>query len=236
MTGSTYVIYYGWLAQDAGGEPNRDARDIAAARAPLLIAQFRTAGPGGHVNLSPQVLSAMHAAGTAVFAYVATNCGKTPLAEVRQAVAGYLEAGADGIFFDEADPLREPACFEYYKALAQCVRDAGKGVIVNPGVAQCGERIMEVADRVMVEHQWRRLRLASLWSFRYPVERFMGVSSNEGQAMGYTVDAQRAVEDTREAWRAGIGWHCSTDCYIGLPEWFGAYIGAVNPGEAAAMP
>ncbi len=91
---------------------------------------------------------------------------------------------------------------------------------------------MEVAGRVMVEHQWRNLRLGSLWSFRYPAQRFMGVSSNEDHAMGYAVDEPRVVEDTREAWRAGIGWHSSTGRYIELPDWFGAYMRAVNSGDA----
>ena len=236
MAGSAYVIYYGWLTDDASGEPNGDAREIAAVPAPLLIAQFCTANPGGHTNLSPQVLALMREAGTAVFAYVATNCGKAPLGDVSAAVTSYLAAGVDGIFFDEADPLREATHFEYYKALARLVRNEGKGVIVNPGVAQCGERIMDVADRVMVEHRWRDLRLGSLWSFRYPAQRFMGVSSNEDDAMGYAVNEERAVADTREAWRAGVGWHAATDRYIELPDWFAAYVRTVNRGEARLSP
>ena len=236
MAGSTYVIYYGWLTDDAGGEPNGDAREIAAVQAPLLIAHCRTAGPGVHANLNPQVLALMHEAGTAVFAYVATNFGKAPPGDVSKVVASCLAAGVDGVFFDETDALREVTHFEYYQALARLVREAGKGVIVNPGVAQCGERIMEVADRVMVEHRWRDLRLGSLWSFRYPAQRFMGVSSNEEHAMGYCVDEQRAVADTLEAWRAGIGWHAATDRYVELPHWFAAYVRAVNSDATRLSP
>ena len=80
----------------------------------------------------------------------------------------------------------------------------------------------------MLEHQWRNLRSGSLWAFRYPAERFMGVSSNEERAMGYTVDEARAIEDTREAWGRGIGWHTSTDVYIELPEWFSRYHAALR--------
>jgi hypothetical protein len=50
--------------------------------------------------------------------------------------------------------------------------------------------------------------------------------------MGYAVDEQRAVADTREAWKRGIGWHTSTTTYIELPDWFAAYAGAVK-GEPA---
>jgi hypothetical protein len=229
---NTYVIYYGWLADEAHGEPNDEARAIAAAKAPLLIAHAWTAEPDRHRNLSPQVLSLMRDAGTPVFAYVATNSGKARLDDVVALVDDCLDGGADGLFFDEADPLRDEARFEYYGALAKRIRDRGKRVILNPGVAQCGERIMEAADYVMVEHQWRNLRSGSLWSFRYPADRFMGVSSNEGNAMTYVVDRERALADTREAWQRGIGWHTSTDTYIELPEWFAAYHEAVR-GEGS---
>lgn len=228
MSGSTYVIYYGWLTDDASGEPNAAARTIAAARAPLLIAQPRAAAPALHANLSPQVLALLREAGTAVYAYCATGCGAVPLASVQQSVDACLAAGADGVFFDEADPLREPGRYDYYAALARCVRESGSGVIVNPGVAQCGEAIMEVADRVMLEHRWRDLRFGSLWSFRYSPERFMGVSSNEEHAMGYAVDAARAIADTREAWGVRIGWHASTERYVELPAWFCDYMREVN--------
>ena len=231
---NTYVIYYGWLTDDADGEPNDDATAIAAVDAPLLIAHCWTAEPDRHLNLSPQVLSLMHARGTQVFAYVATNDGRAKLEEVARSVEAYLGGGVDGIFFDETDPLREAARFDYYSALSKLVRDRGKSVILNTGVAQCGERIMEVADRVMVEHQWRNLRSGSLWSFRYPAERFMGVSSNEGNAMTYVVDRERAVADTREAWQRGLGWHTSTDKYIEVPEWFADYHEAVRKQGGSA--
>ena len=226
--GQTYVIYYGWLTQDERGEPNADAQRIAAARAPLLIAHHWTAAPERHLNLSEAVLELMRGSGTEVYAYVATDCGKSDLKKVLKEVGEYLATDIDGIFFDEADPLSDDAKIPFYDRLGDAVRDKGKGVILNTGVAQCDERIMNVADRIMVEHQWRNLRTGSLWSHRYPPERFMGVSSNEGGAMGYAVDEQRALGDTREAWASRIGWHTSTDRYTGLPEWFERYVGAVK--------
>lgn len=211
---NTYVIYYGWLTDDHDGESNSDAHAIAAAGTPLLIAHFWTAAPDRHKNITPRVLSLMHRAGTDVFAYVATKNGNADLEQIKQTVTECLAGGVDGIFFDEADALMCDDKLRYYEILAQLIRDKGKSVIVNPGVAQCGEKIMQIADRVMVEHQWRNLATGSLWSFRYPSDRFMGVSSNEGNAMGYLVDEQRAIEDTREAWERGVGWHTSTTTYI----------------------
>lgn len=225
---NTYVIYYGWLTDDRDGEPNNVAQTIAAARTPLLIAHFRTAPPERHVNISPRVLSLMQSVGTQVYAYVATQTGKADLGKIKKTVTDCLAGGVDGIFFDESDSLASDDNLAYYETLARLVRGKGKGIIVNPGVAQCGEKIMQVADRVMVEHQWRNLATGSLWSFRYPGDRFMGVSSNEGAAMGYVVDEARGIADTREAWERGVGWHTSTTTYIELPPWFSAYARAVQ--------
>jgi hypothetical protein len=63
---------------------------------------------------------------------------------------------------------------------------------------------------------------------QYGSERFMGVSSNEGDPMGYRVDAQRAISDTREAWHARVGWHTATDRYVELPDWLEAYVEALK--------
>jgi hypothetical protein len=220
---NTYAIYYGWLTDDKDGEPNCVAHAIAAARPPLLIAHFWTAAPEGHRNISTKVLSLMHAAETQVFAYVATKGGDARLRVLQKSIGEYLAGGVDGIFFDEADPLRDDTRLAYYTTLSNQVRNEGKTVILNPGVSRCGERIMQVADRVMVEHAWRDFGAYSPWTSRYDADRFMGVSSNEDDAMGYRVDERRAIEDTRDAWRRGIGWHTSTDRYIKLPDWFDAY-------------
>jgi hypothetical protein len=136
--------------------------------------------------------------------------------------------GADGIFLDEADPLLRNDQRAYYGSIAQIVHREGRQVIVNTGRAQCGEAVMEIADRVMVEHQWRDLATRSLWTYRYAPERFMGVSSNEHHAMGYTIDCSRGVSDTHEAWQRRIGWHTSTDRFVELPEWYEAYAQAVT--------
>lgn len=222
--GRPYVIYYGWLADDAGGEPNAEARRIALARPPLLIAHLQAAAPDNHVNLSGPVLALMRAAGIEVLGYVSTDFGRAKLDGVRRAVADNLDAGLDGIFFDEADPLTGTAKYGYYAMATQPVRQQARKVVLNSGVAQCGERTMELADLLMVEHAWRGLPAASSWMKRYAAERFMGVSSNEEEAMGYRVDGPKAVADAREAWGLGVGWHAATERYVKLPAWFETYI------------
>lgn len=227
-TGNTYVIIYGWLSDGASGEPNARANAVAAAGTPLVIAQYRAAPPAAHRNLSAQVLSVLHESGSQVFAYIATDWGRADLRDVQRTSAEYLAAGIDGIFLDEADSLCSDTKLQYYAQLASHVRDSGGKLILNPGVSQCGEKIMQLCDLVMLEHAWRDAFTRSPWLRRYPAERVMGVSSNEDNAMGYPIDEQRAIDDTREAWQRGIGWHTSTDRYVDVPEWFGRYVEALR--------
>ena len=65
--------------------------------------------------------------------------------------------------------------------------------------------------------------------FGYSSDRLMGVSSDEENAMGYGMDVETALRDTREAWESGIGWHTSTQRYTALPPWFGVYMAALKP-------
>jgi len=226
-TVNSYVIYYGWLTDSAQGRPNAAAMSIAAARPALAIVQARTAAPAGHRNVSPQVLALMHQAGVRVYAYVATSWGHADLRDVARATNDALDAGVDGILIDEADPLCTSARYNYYRAISDYIRARGKGLIFNTGVASCGQPIMALADYLMFEHQWRDARAQSPWMAAYPAERFMGVSSNEGNPMGYYVDERRACTDAREAQQRGIGWHASTDRYVDLPWWFGSYMQAL---------
>jgi len=222
-----YVIYYGWLTDSAQGSPNAAAMSIAAARPAFAIVQARTAAPAGHRNVSAQVLALMHEAGVRVYAYVATGWGHADLRDVARATNDALEAGVDGILVDEADPLCTNAHYAYYRAISDYIRARGKGLIFNTGVAKCGQPIMALADYLMVEHQWRDARVHSSWMAAYPADRFMGVSSNEGNPLGYYVDERRACADAREAQQRGIGWHTSTDRYIDLPSWFASYMQAL---------
>jgi hypothetical protein len=226
-TPNTYVIYYGWLTDSSQGSPNAAAQSIAAAAPAIAIVQVRTAAPAGHRNVSRQVLALMHQAGIRVYAYVPTGWGHADLRDVARTTNDALDAGVDGVLIDEADPLCTNAHYNYYRAISDYIRARGKGLIFNTGVASCGEPIMGLADYLMVEHHWRNAAVNSPWMAAYPAERFMGVSSNEGNPMGYYVDERRACADAHEAQQRGIGWHVSTDRYVELPSWFASYMQAL---------
>jgi hypothetical protein len=223
----TYVIYYGWLS-DEKGELSVEAQRIADAHVPLLIAPLMTAKPASHVNLNAAVIARMHDAGTAVFAYVDTDYARVSPKIARRQVSDALTAGVDGIFYDQTTASPQGATLDYYETLSAPVKAEGKRIIANVGVAQCGSALMRFADHVMLEHRWRNLANGSPWTLHRGPETFMGVSSNEEQAMGYEVNEQRAVADTREAWDRNIGWHMSTELYAKLPAWFESYLAAIR--------
>lgn len=223
----TYVIYYGWLSEK-NGLLSAEAERIANAHVPLLIAPWMTAKPAAHENLNPAVIARMHDSDTEVFAYVDTGYTQVALKAAKQAVSDALAAGVDGIFYDRASASPQGPVLDYYLALSAPVKAAGKRIIANVGVTQCGGALMRFADHVMLEHRWRNLANSSPWTVHRPPETFMGVSSNEENAMGYEMDEERAVADTREAWQRNIGWHTSTELYAELPTWFETYMTAIR--------
>ncbi len=225
-TGNLYIIYYGWLVSGESGKPNEVAARIAAARPKAVVAPLFLAGSDAH-NLSPDVREMLRAADVRVWGYVPTGYGNRPLSAVITDVVGYMANGLDGIFFDEVYHFRNGAMMGYYRVLFDVCKQFGGKVILNPGVADVGEMIMEVTDILTLEHQWRNFSRICRWRKRYEAERFMGNSSNEPGAaafLGTTVDADTAVRETRDAWSGGIGWHYSTDRYTELPPWFAPYI------------
>ncbi|MEI7643545.1 MAG: spherulation-specific family 4 protein [Chloroflexales bacterium] len=230
ITSARYVIYYGWLIADAAGTPSSAAATIAAACPEVLIGFYYTFEPK-YPNFSRQVCDLLRTAQIALFAYVDTNYGNRPLAAVEAETRDYLEKGVDGIFFDRVYNFLDDRQTPYYQRLYALVRSRQKSVIVNTGVAQTGEAIMQVTDILMVEHDWRMLRQLSPWHKRYPSDRFMGNSSNEVGTdlyFDYCIDYETAVRDTYEAWAIGIGWHYSTDHYTTLPTWFPDYARRVH--------
>lgn len=227
---SRYVIYYGWLISAADGTPGPAATAIATARPELLIGCYYTFEPK-YPNFSWQVCDLLHAQQIALFAYIDTDYGNRSLTTVEAEARDYLAKGVDGIFFDRAYNFLDGRQTPYYQHLAALVRHSQKSIIVNTGVAQSGEAIMDVTDILMVEHDWRMLHQLSPWHRRYPSARFMGNSSSEVGTdcyFNYRIDCTTAVRDTYEARERGIGWHYSTNHYTTLPTWFSDYMHSVS--------
>jgi spherulation-specific family 4 protein len=226
--GKVAVIYYGWLI-DESGQPNASARRLAAGKPDMIIAAAYTDNPR-RSNLPPGVRALFNESHTRIAAYIATDYGRRPLPDVQAEIAD-VAAKVDGIFLDEVVASFDPQTWAYYAAVAAQVRSAGKTVIVNPGLAAIDERIMDIADIVMLEHQWIQFASNCGWCAAYPPDRFMGVSSNEpraAQELGHAIDARQAELDTRRAWRLGVGWHYSCDRYTEVPVWYDTYMQAIR--------
>jgi hypothetical protein len=219
--GHSYCIYYGWLVADGTGAPAASARRLAELRPRLLIAAPYTATPS-MPNLSKQVVTLLQAADVHLLAYVDVSYRQRPLREVLAEARAALTLGADGILFDQVEHRWRPASAGYYSVLADAMHQLDATVAFNTGVAETDEEYMDLANLLMVEHRWRDFARLSPWRHRYDPLRFMGVSSNEPGAarwLGTAVDQRAAVAHTREAWAAGLGWHCATDRFVELPPW-----------------
>ena len=226
--GKVAAIYYGWLI-DEHGQPNTAAQRLAAGQPEMIIAAGYTDQPRRN-NLPSAVRVLFHNAHTRIAVYIPTDFGRRPLKQVQFEVTELAE-DVDGIFLDEVAPNFDPPTWTYYVTIAAQIRAAGKLVIANPGVAAIDERMMDIADIVMLEHQWAQFTSETGWRVKYPPDRFMGVSSNEPHAareLGHKLDARQAEADTKRAWAAGIGWHYSCSRYTQVPSWYIAYMRAVR--------
>ncbi len=202
---------------------------MAAGKPDLIVVAPYTDEPRRN-NLPISVRALFHKAHTQVAIYIATNYGQRPLKDVQSAIADATTNG-DWVFLDEVVPSLDPQTWEYYTAIAGYAHSAGLTVIANPGLATIDERIMDIADIVMLEHQWVQLGSGCGWCVKYPSDRFMGVSSNEPGAakeLRHAIDIQQAEADTRRAWALGVGWHYSCDRYTEVPPWYETYMHAVR--------
>ncbi len=217
------VLYYGWLVKNDKGEPSRDAVRIASSvKDGIVIVNAFTSQPK-LVNLSPHVLQLMRRGGNKIIAYISTGWCSKPLSDVMSSVEDCITLGVDGFFLDEVASLRYYSNeFLYYAEVYDFIKYLNPNllVILNPGVGVIDEDIMQVADILSLENQWRRFVSSSIWRHRYDAGRFMGLStsvSNVGEA----------IAATEEAWSLGIGLHYSTYQYIKLEEWFEEYISGI---------
>lgn len=221
------IIYYGWLA-GRDGNPTPDCQRILAARPALLIANAFTAQPR-RPNVNPTVRALLRSYGTRLYAYLPTAWGTADGAWLHAEADAARAMGFDGVFLDEAPIFQQASAAAPVAALARSLRALGFGIIINTGVAGTAEPVMDVADILMVEHQWRAFAAACPWMHAYPAERFMGCSSNEPDAhrmLGYRLTGQRAIRDSAEAERLGIGWLAATDRFVEVPRWLDRYAAA----------
>jgi hypothetical protein len=209
------MVYYGSESQDF-------AR-IAAHPPQLLV-------PGDIPTLAANA-APLHASGITLLAYIPTGWAGTNgayggLANVEALVDQAMDAGADGIFFDEASSDATPGTAEgsYYAALWHYVKSgygAGKLVATNPGVGAPDPSCFDVSDVVCLECEWAA----------FDAGAYRGIGPGRVWGLDSAADCgnldggqAQAVTDTAEAKRLGVGHFYATSEYIDLPAWYEAYV------------
>jgi peroxiredoxin len=112
--------------------------DATASQAPLNVIFNPDSGPGPTVNSDyTQAVTNVRAAGAQTFAYLYTDYGNRPLADVEQDVATYLALYPhleSGFFLDQVS--NDPTTLPYYDALYAYIKGLNSSlrIIGNPGV------------------------------------------------------------------------------------------------------
>jgi hypothetical protein len=213
LTNFNYVLYY-------GGFDSRVAEAILAVKPTLLVTNYEAIGSEIRRDFAMNNIS--------VIAYLPIHWTDRSLDLTLDRAQSLLEAGADGIFVDEATTVSTDWEYWYHGRIYETVKEFDEDalVIINPGTGAISERAMEVSDVICFEHEWRYIANLS-WASDYPGWRFMGISSNEFvKVMGYHVGASSARDDLDEARSLNIAYHYSADHYIWLPPWLDVYGGS----------
>ena len=129
--------------------PHELAALAAGANPPQMVVVNPDSGPGvGEGRAYGEAVRTLQAAGIRVLGYVPTGYGSRPLAAVLADVRRYLAwYRVDGIFFDEASS--DGALLPYYRAASRQARgDAGRVVVLNPGVPPAAG-YFDIADVVV---------------------------------------------------------------------------------------
>jgi hypothetical protein len=186
---------------------------------------------GAGTERLPEVPRLYHAANVRVIAYVALGYGRTCADE---AVKLALDAGFDGIFFDET----HPASRDYNRARAADVHAYGPDmlVIMNPGLAQVDATVFDHADVVCVENQWDR----PLAPFGLEPHRWMAA---QGDPARFAADSAETALSRLLAFRRGGGfWYFSSAhaeqgaTHVVLPPWFEEFADEVKRRNEVTRP
>jgi hypothetical protein len=138
---------------------------------------------------------------------------------IQDRIATAMNAGYDGVFFDETDSTLAAYNGACYAAVKQA--NPGRLVIVNPGVSDPDSRIFDAADIVSVENQY----IDNLAAYGQPSWRWLAVQGDPGSSnpQPYEVPPQSLIDtETRfNTFRSNGGfWYYSAEPHWQLEPWF----------------
>lgn len=245
LTHEMYIVFEGTLLSN--GQPNSVAERIVNGKNlygfPSYV-EVTTAYPYGEINNA--LVDYFHSAGINVSARVWSDGGDNPIGTIESQIDQILAwaSHVDMIMIDECNG----DMYSYLQTLANFVHNKGKLICFNMAGWSFSENHIPMADLISIEYAWREFVIEhSDWINSYP-DKFFGVSYDFGyDYLGQpdiTVDLDRAIYDTKEAWNSGIHYYYAIGGTEGggafvLPTWYEDYLQALaqvrtptfNPGS-----
>lgn len=149
-----------------------------------------------------------------------TSCnGCDDCVPIQDRITTAMNAGYDGVFFDETDSDLSAYNVACYNAVKQSY--PGRLVIVNPGVSDPNSSIFDAADIVSVENEY----INALGSYNQPSWRWLAVQGDPGTdtPQPYQVPPQ-SLSDTESRFNTfrsnGGFWYYSAEPHWQLEPWF----------------
>lgn len=213
-----YVLYYGYINTPASQDPT--LQTIMSKQPDFVIF-----GNGlQNRNDIPEYVNQNN--GNAI-QYIPLNYGNAASNDVDAKITTAMEAGYDGVFFDETDVTKA----SWNAARAQKVRQFGATnlVIFNPGIASPPASIFNYADIVSVENQYNQ-KLPS-----YPgvkSSRWLAVQGDPAnQAASSAQDAfnrRTTFQQNGGFWYYSSAQQATGATHINLPPWYEQFADLVN--------
>ncbi len=140
-----FVLYYGYVQNPASGDST--LQTIMSKQPNFIIF-------GSGLQSRSDIPSYVHQNGGLALQYIPLGYGDNSIAEIDAQVTTAINAGYDGVFFDETDPDD----YNWNIARAAHVHNSGalKLVVINPGTASPPNSVFDYADIVSVENKYNQ--------------------------------------------------------------------------------
>jgi hypothetical protein len=190
---------------------------------------------GSGLQSRSDIPSYVHQNGGLALQYIPLGYGDNSIAEIDAQVTTAINAGYDGVFFDETDPDD----YNWNIARAAHVHNSGalKLVVINPGTASPPNSVFDYADIVSVENKYNQ----ALPSYPGIASwRWLAVQGDPAKlAPSSAEDAQNRTATFRSNggfWYYSSNYATTGATHINLPPWYATFADWVKsqPGPSCS--
>lgn len=217
-----FVLYYGYIQNPASGDST--LQTIMSKQPNFVIF-------GSGLEARSDIPTYVHQNSGRAIQYIPLGYGNNSSTDIDAKVTTAMNAGYDGVFFDETDANK----YDWNTARAAHVRSYGssKLVIVNPGVASPPQSVFDYADIVSVENQYNQALPSSTGIASW---RWLAV---QGDPASQAAPSASEAENRTTTFRNNGGfWYYSSDyaatgaTHIYLSSWYGTFADWVKSQSA----